>query len=54
MQSSKNGLIPAHFSLGFLYHEGKYLERDIEKSLHFYKEASSFNNKYAKNNIGIL
>ncbi|KAK8871531.1 hypothetical protein M9Y10_007261 [Tritrichomonas musculus] len=30
------------------------MKRDINKAIHYYKEASSFNNQYAKNNLGIL
>lgn len=37
-----------------MYHEGKYIDRDIIKSLHHYKEVSSFYNNFAKNNLGIL
>ena len=54
MRSSENNFIQAHFSLGFMYQEGKYLKRDMKKSIHYYKEASSFNNQYAKNNLGII
>ena len=28
--------------------------RDIQNSIQYYKEASSFNNQYAKNNLGII
>ena len=40
----------------YLYHKGKknILQQDIKKSIHYYKEASSFNNQYAKNNIGFF
>ncbi|KAK8867142.1 hypothetical protein M9Y10_010116 [Tritrichomonas musculus] len=44
----------AAFVLGYLYHEGKYINCDIAKSIHYYKEASSFNNNYAKNNLGVI
>ena len=30
------------------------MKRDMKKSIHHYKEASSFNSQYAKNNLGIL
>ncbi|KAK8835022.1 hypothetical protein M9Y10_031760 [Tritrichomonas musculus] len=30
------------------------MARNIRQSLHFYKEASSFNNQYATNNLGII
>ena len=30
------------------------IERDIKKSIYHYKEASSFNNQYAKNNLGVI
>ncbi|KAK8888304.1 hypothetical protein M9Y10_039370 [Tritrichomonas musculus] len=44
----------AKFILGVVYHEGKYVERDIRKSIFFYKEASSLNNQFAKNNLGVI
>ena len=44
----------AHFLVGFLYHEGKYVKRDIHKSIKKYKDASTFNNQYTKNNLGML
>lgn len=44
----------AKFFLGVVYHEGKYVERDIRKSIVFYKEASSLNNQFAKNNLGVI
>lgn len=52
--SANNGYIEAHLVMGCLYHEGIYFERDIEKAIHYYKNASSFNNKCAKNNLGII
>ena len=48
--ASKNGSRTANFSHGFLLHtEGK-----IEEAIKYYKEASSFNNSKAKNNLGII
>ena len=44
----------ANFAHGFLLHEKNSSEKDIEDAIHFYKEASSFNNQYAKNNLGII
>ncbi|KAK8850242.1 hypothetical protein M9Y10_018367 [Tritrichomonas musculus] len=52
--SSMNGFILAHFFVGFFRHEGKYVKCDINKAIHHYKETSSFNNQYAKNNLGII
>ncbi|KAK8872157.1 hypothetical protein M9Y10_007919 [Tritrichomonas musculus] len=52
--SSINGFTPANFFVGCIYHAGKYAKRDIDKAIHYYKEASSFNIKQAKNNLGIL
>ena len=40
--------------VGYFYHEGIYLPRNIERSIHFYKEVSSLNIQYAKNNLGII
>ena len=54
IRSSLNGSKIVCFAVGYLYHEGKYMARNIRQSLHFYKEASSFNNQYAKNNLGII
>ena len=52
--SSKNGNREANFAHGYLLHEGKYIKRNIEEAVHYLKEASSFNNQFAKNNLGIL
>ena len=56
IKSADNGLIESNFLVGYLYHKGEfmYLQQNIKKSIHYYKEASSFNNQYAKNNLGIL
>ena len=54
IESSNNGNIDACFAVGYFYHEGKYVNRDINTLMHYYKEASSFNNQYAKNNLGII
>ncbi|KAK8835284.1 hypothetical protein M9Y10_016223 [Tritrichomonas musculus] len=54
IRSALNGNKEACFAVGYLYHEGKYMERDIDQCIRFYKEASSFNNQYAKNNFGII
>ncbi|KAK8883926.1 hypothetical protein M9Y10_043028 [Tritrichomonas musculus] len=53
-QSSINRCISSYFILGSLNHEGKNIKRDINKSIHFYKEASNFNNQIAKNNLGVI
>ena len=52
--ASINRFFPAHFVVGCLYHQGKYIDRDIEQAIHYYKEGSSFNDKYAKNNLAII
>ena len=54
IQSANNKNVDANFIVGYFYHEGKCVERDMEKSINHYKEASSFNNQYAKNNLGII
>ena len=54
MKSSNNNCYEASFAVGYFYHEGKFIERNIERAIHFYKEASSFNFNYAKNNLGII
>ncbi|KAK8891597.1 hypothetical protein M9Y10_028810 [Tritrichomonas musculus] len=54
IRSSLNGCKEGCFAIGYCYQEGKYLQRDIDQSIRFYKEASSFNIQYAKNNLGII
>ena len=54
MLASKNGYREANFAQGFLLHEGKYVKKDISEAVHYYKEASCFNNQYSKNNLGII
>ncbi|KAK8887833.1 hypothetical protein M9Y10_038890 [Tritrichomonas musculus] len=54
MLASINGERTANFIHGFLLHEGKNVKRDIDEAIHYYKEASSFNIHYAKNNLGII
>lgn len=44
----------ANFILGFLYHERKYVKRDMKLAIQNYKESSSFNNEFSKNNLGII
>ncbi|KAK8888425.1 hypothetical protein M9Y10_039495 [Tritrichomonas musculus] len=52
--SAINGCITSSFHVGYFNHKGVYMKRDINKAIHYYKEASSFNNQYAKNNLGII
>ncbi|KAK8871784.1 hypothetical protein M9Y10_007525 [Tritrichomonas musculus] len=54
MLASVNGNRKANFIHGFLLHEGKNIKQDILEAIHYYKEASSFNIHYAKNNLGII
>ncbi|KAK8890635.1 hypothetical protein M9Y10_035416 [Tritrichomonas musculus] len=44
----------AQFYLGSIFYEGLYVDFDIEKAIHHFKEASCFNNQYAKNNLAII
>ena len=53
IQSSTN-FDGSSFIVVYFYQEGKYVEKDILKSINYYKNASSFNNQYAKNNLGII
>ncbi|KAK8882887.1 hypothetical protein M9Y10_045531 [Tritrichomonas musculus] len=52
--SAENHNHEAEVILGDLFFEGKYFEYDLEKAIHFYKEASCFYNQYAKNNLGVI
>ena len=54
MLASKNGNKNANFSHGFLLHEGKNVKKNILEAIHHNMEASSFNNQFAKNNLGII
>ncbi|KAK8883628.1 hypothetical protein M9Y10_042723 [Tritrichomonas musculus] len=54
MLASKNGCRQANFAHGFLLHKEKDVKRDMSEAIHYYKEASSLNNQYAKNNLGII
>ena len=42
------------FAVGYLYHIGLAYNQDIPKAIKLYKEASSFNNPYAKNILGLI
>ena len=51
---SNNQCKRTHFKIGYLYHDYKYKNRDINKAIKYYKEGSSFNDHYSKNNLGII
>ena len=51
--SSKNNNKKANFYLGCLYYTDINY-KDIKKSISNFKEASTFNNFYAKNNLGVI
>ena len=50
--SAKNSHIESYYTLGFIYSEDDSL--NIEKSISYYKESSSFNNEFAKNNLSLI
>ena len=52
--SVEHGVHEAQVFLGDFYVEGKYVKRDIKKAVHLYLDPSSFNNQYAKNNLGVI
>ncbi|KAK8891607.1 3-phosphoinositide dependent protein kinase-1 [Tritrichomonas musculus] len=52
--SAKNRFRQAQAILADFYLEGKYVYYDIEQAIRLYKEVSSFNNQYAKNNLGVI
>ena len=54
IRSSYNNCRPAHFAHGFLLHSRNITVNDIKDAIHYYKEASSFNDQYAKNNLGVI
>lgn len=53
-QSANNGFQEAQFIMAYFYQEGKLVKRDIKKAIKLYKEVSSFNNQFAKNNLGVI
>ena len=55
-KAAENRTFDAFFTLGFIYHEGRLIlvKRDITKAIHFYKEGSSLNDQYSKNNLGVI
>ena len=53
-EASKNYYYEASYILGCLYDEGKVVKRNIDKAIHYYKEATSFNHLLAKNNLAII
>ena len=52
--AAENNNADAAFLIGCIYHQGILIEQNIPKAIHFYKIASSFNNGYAKNNLGVI
>ena len=54
MLASINNNRLANFAHGFLLHDGKYVKKDMSKAIHYYKESSSFNHYFSKNNLGII
>lgn len=52
--SAKNELHFAHFYLGVIYSNNKYGKKNIELAIKHYKNASSYNNSNAKNNLAII
>lgn len=42
------------FILGYIYHIGIDVKKDIEKAIYYYKLASSLNFEYAKNNLAVI
>ena len=54
MLASKNGNKKSNFAHAFMLHEGKIVKKDMNEAIRLYKEASSFNIQYAKNNLGVI
>ena len=52
--SASNNYREAQLILADLLFEGIHLKYEIEKIIHLYKEASCFNDQYAKNNLGVI
>ena len=54
LESSALNLYKANFYIGCIYFKRIYVNKDIEKAIKYYKEGSSFNDNYCKNNFGII
>ena len=52
--SAKHYNPKAQFHLGVMYSRGEYVKKDLNKAIHYYKEASSFNDAKAKNNLAMI
>ncbi|KAK8864103.1 hypothetical protein M9Y10_011799 [Tritrichomonas musculus] len=52
--AAKKRHIPANFSMAIIHHQGIYVQRNIDEAIRYYKEGSSFNHQYSKNNLGII
>ena len=52
--ASSYGLYKPNFYLGCIYFIGLEGNKDIDKAIHYFKEGSSFNDNYCKNNLGII
>lgn len=42
------------FKTAVFYHQGKHIEKNMSKAIFYYKECSTRNNIYAKNNLGLI
>ncbi|KAK8837256.1 hypothetical protein M9Y10_036686 [Tritrichomonas musculus] len=52
--SGKQDFRLSQLILGDFYLEGKHVDRDINKSIKYYKDLSNLNNEHAKNNLGVI
>ena len=53
-RSADNGNIDSKFCVGCFYHFGFYIKKEIDNAIKYYRQASSFNFQYAKNNLGMI
>lgn len=54
--NNKDSIIKTNvnYYLGIIFHEGKYTERNLKEAIHYYKEGCCINDRYSKNNLGII
>ena len=54
MQSANQNYVLAQFNLGLIYYKGEYVERDINKAIHYLSLAANQNDVCAQFNLGLI
>lgn len=54
IDSANQKYLNSLFVLGVIYHQVKYTKQDFHNAIKYYKDASTLNDQYSKNNIRII